>query len=148
MSFVENSQAILEGMRPQIEKGTVQWRSASVKVVAYTMAWSIVTAGVSSQFDAVGLAEENAKDGPKVQQSDLLADRLADVRIAEQVKAVVRRDPDVRTVDVVVFVRGGVVTLSGTVSTAHQRSQAEQLASRVEGVAAVVNKIAVSNISP
>lgn len=138
----------LGGLRVQQPKDRDSGAFLSVKVVAYTMAWSIVTAGVSSQFDAVGVAEENAKDGPKVQQSDLLADHLADVKIAEQVKAVVRRDPDVRTVDVVVFVRGGVVTLSGTVSTAHQRSQAEQLASRVEGVAAVVNKIAVSNISP
>lgn len=148
MSFVENNQAIQEGTRLQIEMGTVQWRSASVKVVAYTMAWSIVAAGVSSQFDAVAVAEEKANSVLKVQQSDRLADRLADVRIAERVKAAVRRDPDVRTVDVVVFVRGGVVTLSGTVSTPHEKSQAEQLASQVEGVTAVVNEIAVSNISP
>lgn len=64
------------------------------------------------------------------------------------VKAAVRRDPDVRTVDVVIFVSGGIVTLSGPVSTSHQRSRAEQLASEVEGVTAVVNEIVVSNGGP
>ena len=35
MSFVENSQEIQDGTRRQIEeKGTVRWRSASVKVAA------------------------------------------------------------------------------------------------------------------
>lgn len=88
MSFVENSQEIQDGTRRQIEeKGTVRWRSAFVKVAAYTMAWSIVAAGVSSQFDAVGFTEEKTQDVLNVQQSD----RLADVRIAEQVKAAVRR---------------------------------------------------------
>ncbi len=49
MSFVENSQEIQDGTRRQIEeKGTVRWRSAVVKVAAYTMAWSIVAAGVES----------------------------------------------------------------------------------------------------
>ena len=145
MSFVENSQEIQDGTRRQIEeKGTVRWRSAFVKVAAYTTAWSIVAAGVSSQFDAVGFTEEKTQDVLNVQQSD----RLADVRIAEQVKAAVRRDPDVRTVDVVIFVSDGAVTLSGTVLTPHQKSQAEQLASQVEGVVAVVNHITVSDGKP
>ncbi|WP_447987158.1 BON domain-containing protein [Nitrospira sp. Nam74] len=42
----------------------------------------------------------------------------------------------------------GVVTLRATVSTSHQRSRAEQLASEVEGVTAVVNEIVVSNVRP
>lgn len=83
----------------------------------------------------------------KVQQPDLLPDvTLADVKIAAQVKAAVRRDLDVRTVDVLVFVSSGVVTLSGTVSAPLQRAKAEQLASEVEGVTAVVNHIAVSSV--
>ncbi len=171
MRFMENIRKIREKTRRQIEDGPVTVRrSASIKAIACAMAWSIMTAGVSGQagenhpvamfeeqpgprhleidraystFEAAGVAEER-KHALKVQQSD----PLADAKIAEQVKAVVRRDPDVRTVDVVVFVSGGVVTLSGTVSTPHQRSQAEQLASQVEGVTAVVNKINVSSVRP
>ncbi len=97
-----------------------------------------------SMFDGDGVTEERTKDMLKVQQSA----PLADAKIAEEVKAAVRRDPDVRTVDVVVFVSRGVGTLSGTVSTAQQKSRAEQLASQVEDVAAVVNKITVSDVHP
>jgi osmotically-inducible protein OsmY len=96
----------------------------------------------SGILDAIGGVEERAKDMLKIQQSDPLGDAI----IADQVKAVVRRDPDVRTVDVVIFVSGGVVTLSGTVSTSHQRSRTERLASEVEGVTAAVNEIVVSNV--
>lgn len=98
----------------------------------------------SSLFNAVGVAGERVKDVVQVQQSEA----IADARIADKVKTAVRRDPEVRTVDVVVLVSGGVVTLSGTVSTSHQRARAEQLASEVEGVTAVVNHIAVSNVRP
>jgi hypothetical protein len=144
---------------------TVQ-RFASIKAIACTMAWLVMTAGMLSQagaalnehpeprhreitlaysaLDAIHVAEERPKGALKVQQSD----PLADAKIAERVKAAVRRDPDVRTVDVVVFVSDGIVTLTGIVSTPHQRSQAEQVASEVEGVTAVVNHIAVSNVRP
>lgn len=140
-------------------------------LLASVMAWSMTVAGArgqTSEIDAIvtlddgsehrhrqitrayhiiediRAAEARAKDGITVQQSD----RLADMKLAEQVKAAVRRDPDVRTVDVVVFVSKGVITLSGTVSTPHQRSQAEKLASEVEGITAVVNHIAVSSVRP
>jgi hypothetical protein len=173
MNFMENIPEIGTANR----RGAVTVRkSASIKVVACMMAWSMITAWGLSQggefhaaavlneqpephhrettrayniFEAVGVAEARAKDVRKVQQSDLLPDAgLADVKIAEQVKAVVRRDPDVRTVDVVIYVSRGVVTLTGIVSTPDQKSRAEQLASEVEGVTAVVNHIAVSDVRP
>ena len=171
MRIGSNRHRIREGTPRQIEERSVTARrSASINAIACAMAWFVMAAGVPSQavgkhtvtglneqlksrhlettrsysaFEAVGVADEG-KHALKVQQSD----PLADVKIAEQVKAAVRRDPDVRTVDVVVFVSGGVVTLSGTVSTPHQRSQAEKLASQVEGVTAVVNKIKVSSVRP
>jgi hypothetical protein len=146
----------------QIDEGPVTVRkSASIKAVACTEAWVIMTAGVQSHggeihavaalnkqpephhreitrayntFESVGITEEQAKNVLKVQQSTSPTDgKLADAKIADQVKAAVRRDPDVRTVDVVVLVSGGVVTLSGTVTAPHQRSQAENLASEVDG---------------
>lgn len=145
-------------------------RSVYMKAVAYAMAWLIMALGVpgyTGDTHAVTTLNEQfaprhveityayntidvvyPKSGPSksvlnIQQSD----SLADMKIAEQVKAAVRRDPEVRTLDVVVFVSGGVVTMSGMVSTAQQKSRAEKLASEVRGVTAVINHIEVSKES-
>ena len=53
-------------------------------------------------------------------------------------------DPDVKGRQVNVDTRKGVVTLQGTVSSAAEKQQAEQIARDTEGVARVVNQLTVS----
>lgn len=50
----------------------------------------------------------------------------------------------VNTVKVTVEAQGGVVTLSGTVPTASQKTQAEKAAKATNGVSSVKNNLAVA----
>jgi osmotically-inducible protein OsmY len=52
-------------------------------------------------------------------------------------------DPDIDATDIAVAVKNGVVTLAGFVRSYAQKTEAEQTAKRVTGVAAVANDIEV-----
>lgn len=60
-----------------------------------------------------------------------------------QARAAINNDPDLKAASVVVEVKGGVVTLSGTVANAALKSKAEQLA-RGAGSKEVRNQLRVS----
>jgi osmotically-inducible protein OsmY len=66
-----------------------------------------------------------------------------DIELRRDVVAELNWDPSVRDEDIAVGVRGGVVTLAGTVETYVQRYAAEQAVERVRGVKAVANDLAV-----
>lgn len=60
-----------------------------------------------------------------------------------QARAAIGADPDLKTTNIVVDVKGGVVTLSGTVASAAQKSKAEQLMRGVAGVKTVNNGLQI-----
>ncbi|MCA1614739.1 MAG: BON domain-containing protein [Acidobacteria bacterium] len=60
-----------------------------------------------------------------------------------QARAAINGDPDLKAANLVVDVKGGVVTLSGTVASAALKSKAEQLA-RGAGAKEVRNQLRVS----
>jgi osmotically-inducible protein OsmY len=69
--------------------------------------------------------------------------QMTDDTITDQVRLKLTSDPDVKGGALGVDVKGGVVTLSGTVEMPKQRDKAEKLAHKVKGVKSVVNKIEV-----
>jgi osmotically-inducible protein OsmY len=69
---------------------------------------------------------------------------IDDTMITAKVKSALLADSTVKGMDINVDTVGGTVTLSGTAKSQAERSQAEALASSVEGVRNVVNRINVS----
>lgn len=67
-----------------------------------------------------------------------------DTRIAQAVRDALEREPDVRAERVHTSVYDSVVTLSGTVDSAHAADVAERATRRVAGVRRVVNGLAVA----
>jgi osmotically-inducible protein OsmY len=66
-----------------------------------------------------------------------------DADIKRDVEAELQWDPDIRSDDIAVAVKDGVVALTGFVRSYNQRWQAEAAAKRVKGVVAVANDINV-----
>lgn len=62
-----------------------------------------------------------------------------------QARAAITADPDLKTTNIVIDVKGAVVTLSGTVGSAVQKSRAEQLVRAVGGIKKVNNRIQIKN---
>jgi len=62
-----------------------------------------------------------------------------------QARAAISADPDLETTNIVIDVKDAVVTLSGTVGNAVQKSKAEQLVRAVGGIKRVNNRIQIKN---
>lgn len=69
---------------------------------------------------------------------------IDDSAITAKVKSALLTDQSVKGMNIKVETDGGTVTLSGSVSTQVERTQAEAVAASVEGVKSVVNRISVS----
>ena len=69
---------------------------------------------------------------------------IDDTAITTKVKSALLADQAVKGMNIKVETVGGTVTLSGSVSTQVERTQAEAVAATVEGVKNVVNRISVS----
>jgi osmotically-inducible protein OsmY len=70
-------------------------------------------------------------------------DEMADARIAENVRDALVWDPIVERYQISVWVRNRRVSLMGTVDTRFEKMHAEDVVSRVKGVASVDNKLVV-----
>jgi len=68
---------------------------------------------------------------------------LTDTEIEDNVRQALARDPYVDRYQIAVDVTGGVVHLSGTVDTYFEKTQADDVASRVKGVVDVKNNVVV-----
>lgn len=69
---------------------------------------------------------------------------IDDSVITTKVKSALLADSTVKGLNIDVDTVGGTVTLSGTAKSQAERTQAEALASSIEGVRNVVNRISVS----
>lgn len=67
-----------------------------------------------------------------------------DLFLFTQARAAINADPELRALNLVLDVKDGVVTLSGAVASAAQKSKAEQLV-RTVGPKSVKNQLRVSN---
>jgi osmotically-inducible protein OsmY len=68
---------------------------------------------------------------------------ISDAEIKKNVEAELQWDPDIKTTDVAISVKSGVVALSGFVTNYTQKFQAEADVKRVVGVTGVANDIEV-----
>jgi hypothetical protein len=62
-----------------------------------------------------------------------------------QARAAISADPEFKSADIVIEVKAGVLTLSGSVANAAQKLKAEQLVRAVDGVRGVNTRLRVSN---
>jgi osmotically-inducible protein OsmY len=69
---------------------------------------------------------------------------VADSAITARVKSRLAADTDAGALKIDVDTNGGVVTLTGTVPSQSEKTQAEQIAGNTEGVARVINNITVA----
>jgi len=72
---------------------------------------------------------------------------LADATLTTKIKAKIALDDTVKSADVRVHTKNGVVTLSGTVGSAAMRDRILQLAHETAGVKSVVNEIKTAGTS-
>jgi osmotically-inducible protein OsmY len=73
---------------------------------------------------------------------------ITDDTITDQVRLKLTSDYDVKGGAIVVEVKDGVVTMSGSVEMPKQREKAEKLARKVKGVKNVVNKLEIKSRVP
>jgi hyperosmotically inducible protein len=78
------------------------------------------------------------------QATQAAAKVIDDSAITAKVKSALLTDQSVKGMNIRVETEAGTVTLSGSVSTQAERTQAEAVAASVEGVKNVVNRISVS----
>ncbi|MCM3874663.1 MAG: BON domain-containing protein [Pyrinomonadaceae bacterium] len=68
----------------------------------------------------------------------------SDFFLFTQARAALGADEELKAANVVIDVKAGLLTLSGTVANADQKSKAEQLVRAVDGVKAVKNQLRIS----
>lgn len=92
----------------------------------------------------VGQAIERGAERVEAEVGPVVRDVLDDATITTRIKAKLVADPEVNAFHIDVDTVDGQVTLTGRVATELQRKEAEQLASRTEGVNVVNNLIQVA----
>ena len=108
--------------------------------------------------DAVGdldtnrIREELANTGKVIrkkaeQAGTVISDAANDARITTQIKAKIAVESDLSALKISVNTTGGVVTLSGTVSSTEAIQKAMQIALSVDGVSEVVSTLQVKSRS-
>ena len=108
--------------------------------------------GVVDNLKASRAAEQDAKNTWGVWRvKNLIKDRPAkpipDRKLAQDVSLAILRDPVVEGYEINVKAKSGVVALTGNVESYYQKAQAEDIASRANGVLNVKNDINVSSPS-
>lgn len=92
----------------------------------------------------VGAAIERGAERVEAEVGPVVRDVLDDANLTAKIKAKLMADPEVNAFHIDVDTVDGQVTLTGRVATELQRTEAEQLASRTEGVTVVNNLIQVA----
>jgi len=96
---------------------------------------------------AVDNTAQNARDKAVVPTADQAGQSKPDIDVAQQVRKAITGDGSLSTNahNSKVVVNGGVVTLTGPVASADERTRIEQLATSVPGVTKVENQLDVTN---
>lgn len=122
-------------------------RVASYEVQATVREGAVTLRGMVDNLKALRAAASDARNVVGVWSVENLVrvrgEPPADPTIQRRIEDALRRDPYVQRYGVRVDVRDGVVTLRGDVPTSFARAQADDLAARVRGVAAVQNELRV-----
>ena len=101
---------------------------------------SVLATGLVLAFAAVPFNQVMAQDAAPMQKSSdnqTVPDKAADAWITTKVKSEFGTTKGVSATDISVSTNDGVVTLSGTVSSAAEKDSAERVARSVKGVKSV-----------
>ena len=99
---------------------------------------TLITAGLVAAFSAMPIAQVAAQDAmQKSSDNQTVPDKTADTWITTKVKSEFATKKAVKGSDISVTTTEGVVALTGTVSTAKEKSNAEKIAKAVKGVKSV-----------
>ena len=109
---------------------------------------ALLSVGCSEQrsTETVGQKVDRAADRVASKTDQVTAKTAAavdDAAITTKVKAAVLAEPGLKTLDISVDTKEGVVTLAGTVDSSELKIRAMQLAQRVEGVRSVSDQLVV-----
>ena len=104
----------------------------------------------SLHLNAADISNELARTGLVIRQKareagQAISEATADARITAAIKAKLLRDPELSAWNISVNTTGGVVTLSGTVSSAGNIGKAMALAMETEGVSHVISTLQVKS---
>jgi hyperosmotically inducible protein len=109
---------------------------------------SVIAAGLIAALAALpALSATAAEAGAQAMTSDnqTVPDKAADTWITTKVKSEFATDSRVKGSDISVTTADGVVTLTGTVATAQEKTKAEHIAKKIKGVKSVdVSGLSVS----
>ena len=110
---------------------------------------ALVSAGCSDRHPGETAGQKLDRSADKVAAATERATKetavvVDDAAITTKVKSAIFAEPGLKTLQINVDTKGGVVTLSGTVATPAQKAKAAQVAKGVEGVKSVKNSLAVS----
>lgn len=93
-------------------------------------------------------SRDGGRGGSNTQQANMPQPQIGsggnDFYLFTQARGALNADADLKAANIVIEVKEGVLTLSGTVASAAQKSRAEQLARAVSGVRSVKNQLRVS----
>ena len=104
----------------------------------------VATTGTSPSIDTSKARETGAEIGEKVAVGANRAEHaLADGTLTAKIKSKMALDDSVKALDIHVDTNAGVVTLTGTVHSAAERTRAQQLARETEGVKSVDDRLVV-----
>ena len=92
---------------------------------------------INSTADKVAAATERA--------TDKAATAVDDTAITTKVKSAVLAEPGLKSLQIGVDTKDGVVTLSGAVDTPDMKDRAMQIAQHVDGVRSVVDNLAIKS---
>ncbi|MBC8749226.1 hyperosmotically inducible protein [Paraburkholderia sp. WC7.3g] len=108
---------------------------ATLILAASGNAWSQPAASAPSSMPGASAAEANA--------ASPVSERKANRALRRQVYAAIGKHKEISAGNIGVTVKGGTVTLNGTVTDASQVNQVAEIAKGVAGVTSVTNKLTV-----
>jgi osmotically-inducible protein OsmY len=109
---------------------------------------TLILRGTVDNLKAKRAATQDARDTVGVKRVDNRIDvrptiLISDQKIEDKVKSAILRDPYLESYAISVDVKNGVVKLHGTVDTSFEKAEADDVASRVEGVIMIDNNLGV-----
>jgi osmotically-inducible protein OsmY len=109
---------------------------------------TLILRGTVDNLKAKRAASQDARDTLGVKRVDNRIDvrptiLISDQKIEDKVKSAILRDPYLESYAISVDVKNGLVKLHGTVDTYFEKAEADDVASRVEGVIMIDNNLGV-----
>ncbi|WP_430388095.1 BON domain-containing protein [Dyella sp. 20L07] len=100
---------------------------------------TLIAAGLVAAFSVVPFAQVAAQDAAMQKQADnqTVPDKTADAWITAKVKSELATTKGIKSTDISVATMDGVVSLTGTASSATEKTKVEQVAKKVKGVKGV-----------